>query len=339
MANIKEIAVLSKVSQSTASIVLSGKSEQYRISPKTQQRVLDAARELDYQPNISARRLRSSGETVAPIIAVFWTMDTRSQLIARYLKGVQQAVQQLQTEYEILIQPYMGSKLSDIRSLTTGTRFNAAIIANPTEEDEQYLERESMNVPIVLYQRDSTKYCAVNADNFSTGKEVARLFAARGRTQVGMLVPDVSSKAIQLRVNGFIEGCSEYGLSLREESVVYAEFSEHGGYLAGRQLGSLSSRPEAVFFLSDQMAVGGLYAFHESGISVPNEIEVVGHDDDALSRYSIPALTTMHLPVEEMAEACVRLAADMITHKVISPVTTMYQSHLVVRQSCGDFPK
>ncbi len=334
MSSIKEIARLANVSQGTASLVMNGKGDQYRISAATQQKVLEAARALNYQPNISARRLRSGGEKVLPIIALFWTLDTRTVLISRFLRGLQQELAEIEGEYELLIQPFVGSKLSETRSLVTGTRFNGAIIANPTEEDERYLEQSQLNVPIVLYQRSSERYASVNVDSYASGRAVAELFASRGHQRVGVLVPDVSSAAIRLRKEGFLERAAELGLEVRDEHMVYGDFSERGGYEAACKLVK-TSLPSALFVISDQMAVGALSGLHDSGKRVPDDIELVGHDDDEIARFTIPSLSTVHLPVEEMARECLRMLVDLIHHRSPEPVARLMDTSIVLRTSCG----
>lgn len=336
MASIKEIAKLAQVSQGTASIVLNGKGDQFRISSATQQKIFEAAKQLDYRPNISARRLRSGGETVSPVIALFWTLDTRTPLIGRFLKGVQDSISTFEEEYDLLIQPYVGSRINEVRSLLTGTRFNGAIIANPTEEDERYLEQVDPNVPIVLYQRSSDKYSYVNVDNDRTGREVARLFYQRGHRRLGIVIPDASSAAIRLRKEGFLDAAREVGAPVAPEHIVYSDFSETGGYEAIQRLFQSGGMPTALFVLSDQMSVGALMALNERGIRVPQEMELVSHDDYEVARYTIPPLTTMHLPVEEMANACVQILIDLMYHKAPAPIQRHFETHLVVRKSCGN---
>jgi len=339
VASIKEIAKLANVSQGTASIVLNGKGDQLRISQATQERILEAARKLDYRPNISARRLRSGGETVAPIIALFWTLDTRAQLIGRFLKGIDIALKSLEGEYELMIQPYVSSRLKDVKSLVTGTRFNAAIIANATEEDEAFLNEANLNVPVVLHLRNSEKHSSVSADNFWVGKEVARLFAARGHKRVGLFVPALSSRAIRTRKEGFMDGAREYALEVLPEHVIGGEFTEEGGYLAAEQLLRTDSLPTALFAVSDQMAIGALAKLHEAGIAVPEQMEIVGHDDSESSRYTLPPLTTVHLPVEEMAKDCIHMVVDLMNHKAVAPIAKTYDLNLVIRGTCGGFPE
>ncbi|MEK3724342.1 LacI family DNA-binding transcriptional regulator [Paenibacillus sp. FSL H8-0034] len=338
LSSIKDIAKLAQVSQGTASLVLNGKGNALRISAATQQRILEAARTLNYSPNISARRLRSGGETVAPIIALFWTMDTRASLIGRYLKGIQESMHAQETEYELLVQPYVGGRIQDVKSLVTGTRFNGAIIANATDEDEAFLQTTPLLVPVVLYQRYSDKFCTVNVDNEHTGQEVARLFTGRGHTHAGVIVPRVSSRAIQYRKQGFMDKAAALGLLINPDHITEGEFSEEGGYQAAQALLQASEdRPTALFVLSDQMAVGVLAALREAGIGVPEDMELVGHDDNEIARFTVPPLTTIHFPVEEMAKACFQMIVDVLHHQVVPPAARMFEPHLVIRQSCGEF--
>lgn len=342
MASLRQIAKLAGVSPGTASFVLNGKGEQYRISASTQQKVLEVAQELNYKPNISARRLRSGGEKVLPIIALFWTLDTRAKLIGRYLNALQIALEGLEQEYELLIQPYENGKLSEVASLQTGTRFNGAIIANLSEEDQSFLEQAKLNVPIVIYQRNSTKYTCVNVDSLQTGAKVAEHFQQHGHQRLGLIVPDNSSHAIFLRKEGFIRRARELGLQLAEEHIVYESFSEAGGYAAIDKLlnrpllpqQSQHQQPTALFVLSDQMAVGCLRALQQHGRRVPEDLELIGHDNDAVSEFTVPSLSTVHLPVEEMAAASISLLDELIQHKTEDTKNLSFDTQLVIRESC-----
>src|SRR5699024_3344025 len=97
--------------------------------------------------------------------------------------------------FELLIQPYENAKLEKVESLFTGNNFNGAIIANASDADLEFLELNNINVPIVLYQRHSNKYCTVVADSFNTGLDVANLLYSRGHKNVGIMEPDISSQA------------------------------------------------------------------------------------------------------------------------------------------------
>ncbi|RFU63870.1 LacI family DNA-binding transcriptional regulator [Peribacillus glennii] len=337
MTSIKEIAKLAEVSVGTASFVLNGKGDQMRISEATQRRVIEVAKSLGYRPNISARRLRSGGEKVVPVLAVLWTLDTRASLVSRFLNGIQDHFINQTREFELLIQPYESSKIDKIKSLITGTRFNGAIIANASERDQHYLENAEINVPIVLYHRNSKKYSTVSIDNYKNGMMVADLFANRGHQQIGMVIPNVSSQAVHLRKEGFLDGARSSNIQVSPKHIIFENYSEEGGYQAAKKLVENGNLPSALFFLGDQMAIGALAAFHEMGVSVPQDIEIMGHDNYGQTRFSIPSLSTVHLPVEDMAARCVDLMLDLIEHKVKAPVSTIYDTSIVIRKSCGDF--
>ncbi|SEO63113.1 transcriptional regulator, LacI family [Paenibacillus sp. OV219] len=337
MSGIKEIAELAQVSEATTSLVLNGKGDASRISSATQQKVFEAAKTLNYRPNISARRLRNGGEKVLPVIALLWTLDSRASLVGPFLKGIQTTISNYNEEFDLMIQPFLGSQLSEIRSLITGTRFNGAIIVNPTEQDEQFLEAANPSIPIVLYQRSSQKYSCVNVDNFKSGQEVATLFANRGHREVGIVLPNVSSTAIRKRKEGFLTMADELGLHVRLENIIFNDFNETGGYNAFQKLMQSSILPSAVFVASDQMSVGALSALNEQGIQVPHDIEIVSHDNYEVSKFTIPPLTTMHIPLDEMATACVQILVDLMHHQVTAPIHKNFETHLVVRETCGGF--
>jgi DNA-binding LacI/PurR family transcriptional regulator len=335
MSSIKDIAKLAQVSLATASFVLNGKGEQMRISEPTQQKILEAAKTLNYRPNISAKHLRSSGGKAVPVIAILWTLDTRASLIGRFLKGIEHLFSHQTREFELLIHPYENSKIDKVQSLVTGTRFNGAIIAYASESDLVFLENSGINMPIVLYQRDSHKYSSVKVNFCKTGMQVAKLFADRGHKNVGIVVPDLTSQSIDQRKEGFLKGVSQHQLRVNPKHIIVGPNTGEGGYNAVKELSRRGKLPTAVFFINDTMAAGGLAAFHEAGIRIPEDIEVMGHDNHDHSRFTIPSLSTVHLPEEEMAVTCVNTLLDLLNNKVEGPVAITVEATQVIRQSCG----
>lgn len=332
MATIKEIAEKAGVSVGTVSFILNGKSEKMRISAATQERVLEVARDLGYLPSISARRLRNSEEKQTPVITILWTLDARASLISRFLQGIQKRSSFKDGMFELLIQPYENGKLNEVESLNTGTRFNGAIIANASEEDLNYLEKTNLNVPIVLYQRYSKKYSTVNVDSKLSGKEVAEYLFEKGHKKVGLVVPTISSQAVDYRLEGFLKAVEDLGME--NLYILRDTFTEQGGYSVIKSLAKKKKElPTALFFLSDPMAVGALLACHEFGIRVPDDLEIIGHDNDDQTAFTFPPLTTVHLPVEEMAVASVNQLLDIINHRLTTPVSLQFRSELVIRKS------
>jgi len=337
MTSIKEIASIAEVSIGTASFVLNGKGDQMRISKLTQERVLKIAKELGYTPNISARRLRTGGEKVLPVIAILWPNDARASLLGRFLEGIQEKLKlkDQKREFELLIQPYENENLDKLTSLVTGTRFNGAIIAFATDTDMEYLETNELNVPIVIYQRKSDKYSTVTVDSFSAGEKVADVFWKKGHKKVGVLIPKFSSQAVSQRKEGFEKRCAYHSLELSHTNILSGSFSEEGGYQCVKKwLKNEQKIPTAIFSLTDEMAIGALAAFHEAEIRVPEDVEIIGYDNNEHTKFTIPSLSTVHLPVEEMASQCVKTLLQLIEKRTKTPVQSSFESTIVFRKSC-----
>lgn len=333
MATIREIAEKAKVSPGTVSFVLNGKGDQMRISIKTQEKILKIAKDLGYLPSISARRLRNSEAINIPFITILWTLDTRASLISRFLQGLQHKTLFKSNQFEILIQPYENGKLSELESLRTGNKYNGAIIANASDKDLQYLDNANLKVPIVLYQRHSDKYSTVNVDSKKTGLDVASFLHIKGIKKVGMVIPNLSSQAVARRSQGFIEGIETLGMD--NTIIKNGDFSEKGGYEAMEALIKASyPLPEALFFLSDPMAVGAISACHEYGVRIPDDLKIIGHDNDEQTPFTTPALTTVHLPVEEMANVCVKQLMGQINQTISTPSNERFETKIIERKSC-----
>ena len=108
-----------------------------------------------------------------------------------------------------------------------------------------------------------------------------------------------------------------------------------GGYTGMTRLLDLSVRPSAVFASNDPTAYGALQAIDNAGLTVPDDIAVVGFDDLPASSSTRPPLTTMHQPIFELGVAAATIVIDQVEHKQADPVHICLPNHLVVRQSCG----
>jgi LacI family transcriptional regulator len=105
---------------------------------------------------------------------------------------------------------------------------------------------------------------------------------------------------------GVSRACSEFGLPIETQSIVYGDLSEHAGEVALDEILAHQPKPTAVFAMSDSAALGVLARAHARGLKVPGDLSVIGCSDDASALISVPRLTTVHLPAEEMAQSGVQ---------------------------------
>lgn len=339
MSTIKEIAERTKLSIGTVSIVLNGRGDEMRISKKTQQRVLEAAQGLGYLPNIAARRLRQSNVRNIPAIATFWPSDLAPELLGRFFTGAQSPILEQEFSFEMTIQPYKRMQIDKIKDMCNSGIYHGAIITGISAEEQRYLEEHPLSVPTVLFNRLSSVYSCVHVDSYEIGRKVAELFASRGHKKVGTIVPEhLVNSDNNLRYKGFVESCGEFGLELEDRHVQIAPMSMEGGNAAARRIvEGGGTMPTAVFFPLGTMAVAALPVFHHAGIRIPHDMEIVTYGDHEAERYSVPSLSTVKLPVEEMAAACLRLVMGLIQDPGTKPKAIEFDTPFIFRESCGGF--
>ncbi|WP_040718842.1 LacI family DNA-binding transcriptional regulator [Paenibacillus daejeonensis] len=339
MSTIKEIAERTKLSAGTVSIVLNGRGDEMRIAKKTQQRILEAAQGVGYLPNVSARRLRQSNARNIPSIAIFWPSDLSSDLLGRFFMGAQNPILEQEFEFEMTIQPYARKHMHRIKEICDQGNFHGAILTGISAEEQRYLEENPIQVPAVFFNRESSSYSCAHVDTYEIGRKSAELFAARGHKKVGTIVPDhLVNTENNLRFRGFVEACATYGLELKDRHIQTAPMTMEGGNAAAKKIieggGDL---PTAMFFPMGIMAVAALPEFHRAGIIVPDHMEILTYGDHDAEKYSVPSLTTVKLPVEEMAAACIRLVMSRIHDPSGKPKSLEFETPIIFRESCGGF--
>jgi DNA-binding LacI/PurR family transcriptional regulator len=293
---LKDVAKAANVSITTASLILNQKAEAIRFSEETIQKVREVSLSLGYVPNMSARKLRQSGKT-SLTFAVLWPIDTRVGLIGRILTGIHRFSSSLETlTINLLVKTMDETGIQGVKELYHPNLFNGAILANTSIADEAYIHRVSPRVPIVFFHRTSPIYPYVGANNFAAAKQVAEHFIKNQHQKVVILASSVSSQALDERLAGLTEA-----LEGREYMIRYCDFTETSGYHAVVKLIESGNIPTGLICLCDQTAMGSLSALHDYGIQVPNQCEVFGFDNQIYSNFTIPKLSTVNLPVEEMS--------------------------------------
>jgi LacI family transcriptional regulator len=330
---LKDIADLAGVSVSTASIVMRGNGSKRKISDATQQKVLAAAKSLNYTPDMRAKALRS-GFSGTAVVTLFWATDIRLQMLSRFIQGLQAAPDG--SRCEIMIKTYENDHLRE--ALTDGTLrgCNGIIICNPSGSDMDYLEQNNFPVPIVLYNRYSKKYSAVHMDDRIIGQYPAFVFAKHGRKYPAILKAPSTFGGMNVRTSIFEEQAVSSGMY--SPVIIDVENSMDGGYQGIDLLLSHVTECDCLFCTSDYIALGALKALHRHQVAVPKQLEIisVGNAYPDLSRYSIPSLSVMSLPMEEMAAACLMILCQHITSFDTAVISQQLEVRYIARESCGE---
>ena len=307
MATMKDVARTAGVSTATVSHVLNGTRLVHVV---TRERVLRTIRELGYERDDSARRLRArSTFTIALIVP-----DLGNPLFPELATHVQLAA--VRAGYDVVIystdvpggsdQTLFQSYIRAIRR----KRYDAVIVAEtaPTtpENREQLL---TAGVPVVLiggrpYQEADRVYI----DDYAGALDVMEHLTGLGHTHIAHITGAPGMAAASDRLRGYRDGLRRAGLPLSQHFEVGGTFLRDGGRRAMQELLHCSPRPTAVFAANDLTAVGAMHACFGAGLRIPEDIALVGFDDCSVATDVYPALTTVYYGQREIGSIAVGLA-------------------------------
>ena len=334
MATIRDVAKLAGVSVTTVSIIINGKSEERKISPATRERVLDVMKELGYQPNLSARRLRNQ-DSKKPVIAVFWPLDYRTSILASFLNSFQLEIQQIGFDCELVVQTYENDRLEQYSSAIIKNGYNGIIIGACSRSDLEYLEQLSPQMPLVLINRQSEHFSTVCVNHREVGFLAARLFRQKGYTEAAVMASQHSYVATGLRTQAFLYACSQMGIHVLSEHIFRGASTIQGGYEIAREYCRLADPPKVIFCDSDSLAIGALRAFHEHHLRVPEDVEIltIAMLEPESACYTIPSLSVIEMPNRAIGKYVIDLLKEKISTNSLEPSHITAEAQLILRES------
>ena len=332
----QDVADLAGVSRTTVSFVLNNVPGM-KISEETRQRVLEAARKLNYYPASAARTL-ASGKTHRIGLVL---CEQRDHLMADaflppFLRGVSDLAHQ--EGYRVVFQSAEDSTgETAYGSLLREQHVDGLIVSGPRSDDSQLSRLYEEGYPLVLHGR--LPDCAlpfVDIDNVGGAHTAVSHLTGLGHHRIGLITnAPLSYTSSQDRLTGYSQALQEAALPLDDELVHYGEFSPQSGRKAMESLLALPSPPSAVFVASDVVALGTMAAVRERGIRIPQDIALVGFDDIFLAAYVSPPLTTVRLPAYGLGWAAGDMLIRLISEDEPLERQMLLESELVIRQSCG----
>jgi DNA-binding LacI/PurR family transcriptional regulator len=333
----KDIAQLAGVSRTTVSFVLNNVPGM-RITEETRQRVLEAARQLDYHPHAAARSM-VSGRTSVIGFVVRQSADQAfaDHFLPQVLNGLAQAAGAL--GYRTLFEPIPPDTQSGAYTrLIQEQHVDGIVLSGPRLDDEELLRIHAEGAPIVLLgQLPNTGIPFVDVDNVGGATLATQHLISHGHRRIGLITnaPLIYTASAD-RLAGYRRTLEVAGLAYDEMLVRFGDFSPHGGEIAMTDLLEHRPRPTAVFVASDTVALGALQALRRHNLRVPEDLAVVGFDDIPMVEFLDPPLTTVRLPAYGLGwDAANKLIGLITGDRKSVDEDILLETRLVIRQSCG----
>jgi LacI family transcriptional regulator len=301
---IREVAALAGVSTATVSRVMRG--EQY-VAEATRKAVEAAVQTLNYEPMQSARNLPSAIAKVIGLVVPHSGADMTLKNGYEYLSALHLGAMQIcaARDYGLMLLGVSdASSTQRLVRLAKTRQVGGYIVAAPATDIPGLLptlrEHKVAHASISSAVTEASALW-VAADERSASRDLAAHLISQGHKSIAFVGGGQVVRALQERLAGHKEALKAAGLKVRKEWILLPGITFFAGLEAGRQLLNQPWVPSAVQCETDDLAAGVIAAAHELGMRLPDDLSVVGFDNFGLAHKLSPALTTAHLPVEEMA--------------------------------------
>ncbi|WP_217588262.1 LacI family DNA-binding transcriptional regulator [Lentibacillus saliphilus] len=330
---IKDIAKMAGVSPGTVSKIMNNTGS---ISEKTRKKVLQVIEDTGYRPTFSAKSLATKksnliGLIYAGKINVDFTHPFFNEVMTSFKKNIGELGYDMLMFSNEQFQQNSSSYLARCHHF----QVDGCLIISGEEIEESVYELVKSDIPCVGVDLalDGPKFSYVMTDNKKISYKIVEHLHALRIQEIAFINGQKDSTVAKLRADGFYKAMKQFGLSINEKWIQHGDFFEDSGYKAMKKILSNSTIPKAVYAASDLMAFGAIKAIEEAGMSVPEDICVIGCDDIDACHFSSPSLTTVRQDKEKIGTLAARMLHDFIEgSEEENPI--FVEPELIVRESC-----
>jgi LacI family transcriptional regulator len=328
MTTIRQVADKAGVSATTVSHVINNTRF---VSDVLRERVQRAMTELNYRPNTLARSLRLGQTHTLGLILP----DSANPFFAEIGHAIEAAA--FERGYSVILCNTENDPTKEL--LYTNVLENRQVdgmVFVATGRDHNALSTIVRNgLPLVVVDRDlgSLGLDAVTTNNYQGGLLATQHLIELGHTIIGCITGPSDLTPSAERVTGYSHALREANLGGRETLLLRGDFHVPSGLEAATRLLRQDPRPTALFVCNDLMAIGALHAAAQLGLRVPDDVAIVGFDDIELASYTIPPLTTVCQPKQEIGHTAIQLILDRMASPARLPRHEILRPQLVIRAS------
>lgn len=335
MVSLEDVARYANVSLSTASRVLS--SSPHPVSDEKRERVLQAARELNYSPSVLAQAMVTGDTHIVGVIVG----DAADPYFASIVRGVEDVARA--NRYLVIVcdsdrDPEV--ELSYFQTLN-GYRVDGVIFAGGGLNDAKYLAgiepllenlRERGGGFVSLGKQLFPNY-SVLVDFKELSRDAVEYLIGLGHRKIAYISGPPLLTTTQHRFEGYVAALEAHHIGINPDYLFEGDFKYESGRLAGERICAMHDRPTAVMASNDLMALGCMTALKEAGLRIPEDISMVGIDDIPFAKFVEPSLTTVSIPLHELGKIGMESLLQLRACDVYEQGEVFLPHQLIVRNS------
>lgn len=306
---IKDIAKELNLSTSTVSRAL---NDRWDINPQTRERVLEAARRLNYKPNLMSLGLkRSQTYTIGVIIPEFV-----NSFFAEVINGINSVLQD--QNYQLLIcqsNESWQTEQNNIRFLES--RYVDGYIVSVSHDEanrDYYLAMLEKGTPVVFFNRicEGVPAPKVIVDDHKWAYEATYHLIRQGCRRIAHLMGPDNLSVSTHRLSGYLDAIKSYGLAMDDDLVVPCGIFLEDGEAAAMRILQMSEKPDGIFAVNDPAAIGAMKVLKRHGVRIPEDIAVIGFSESPMATVIEPNLSSVAQPTFEIGASAARLVLEWI---------------------------
>lgn len=337
MTSKKEITIydIARVLDLSPATVSRGLKDHPAINLKTRKRITDMAKEMGYRSNNFASNLRKQSTNTIGIIV----HELNSQFISSVLAGIEKVT--VEAGYDLIIghssETYRKEAANAHNLFHKRVDGLIASLAFDTKDLDHFEPFMQKGIPMVFFDRvEEHPYgTRVIIDNKMAGYEATEHLAQQGCKRIAHITANLTRNVYAGRLAGYQQALAEYGLVYDPALVLVNDLGEEAAIRSAQQVLKMDPRPDGVFITNDFCAAIFQQMLKEAGVRVPQDIAIVGFNNDVISKLIDPKLTTINYPGEEMGERAARSLIDQLSgvSSPHQPETIVIKSELIIRGS------
>jgi LacI family transcriptional regulator len=331
---IADVAELAQVSKMSVSRVLNG---QTGVSEATRQRILDAVEQLRYIPNPPPRTRPVKTKLIALLIP-----DITTFYMGEILRGVSGAAERLNYGLMLYTQGTTNhaARTSQYLSMLNNTLVDGVLMAVPRDYEVivNELKSRDLSYAMIDHHGGAEDEPSVTATNRKGLRDAMRYLLALGHRRIGFITGRMDITCSQERLQGYYDGLAELDIVRDPDLVREGDFTQPAGFHQALSLIQVEQPPTAIIASNDTMAFGAMDAVKSFGLTVGQDVSIIGFDDIFMSSQTYPALTTVRQPLAEMGETALELLVALLEERPVLSRRRELPTELIIRQSTGRPP-
>ena len=305
---IKDIAIALNISTSTVSRALRDAPD---VKAETKAAVKALSEKLDYQPNrLALSLLNRQTNTIGVII------PNLDYVLSTMVKGIDEVA--LGAGYTVMVcqsdESYGREMVNTKRLLDSLVDGFIVSVSSETKVFEHIKKIQDKKIPLVLFDRivNNIEAPKIRLDNIDGGRQATEHLIEQGYKKIAILAGPENLNISNKRMEGYLQTLKVHGLRVDKGHMIHCDFNQQYAYEATKELLASKNRPDAIFTISDRMAIGAMLAIKEKGLSMPQDIGLVGFNNEPIVSLVTPAVSSVEMYAFEIGKATAKAFIEMM---------------------------